>query len=374
MSCPAQLRIGACLMFCLASVGHVWAQAHSQPPGAGAGQVPGQVPGQGQAQGQGQAGGQGQAQASTDSYRFQQPIPVTIRRTNNAVVQALLVGIDLNNITVMSPQGRTIEYPNSSVRSARSADGSFFYSPSKDKPSEMIARLNQMQPQNTNPGGAGGTGQAGATAGSNVPFTVAGGAGGTGAAAGAGGAAAAAGGHNQAMAGFGQGNTGTANAGAAAASSAQMMAHAQAGTAGAHTPSAIPATAPTPFTTSHSQGSSFQPNTSSSTPPAMPMGAHSSTMPGTSPSSSGMNSPMMPQQQTMGWEYECSKCHHRFTSSVEIKAGHKCVKCGVVWGQVRDENGRVTSSSPAARAGGAVGLIVVVVGIIAAIVRKSQAA
>jgi len=74
------------------------------------------------------------------------------------------------------------------------------------------------------------------------------------------------------------------------------------------------------------------------------------------------------------YEYECSKCRHRFTSPVEIKAGHRCTKCGIVWGQVKDEHGNVMSSSPAARIGGGVGVVALIIGVIVAIVRKSQSA
>ena len=311
-------------------------------------------------------------EAAANSYRFNQPIPVTIRKSNNSILQTLLVGINETGITVMSPQGRTVEHPNNSFRIVRSPDGSFSYSPGKDDVAELIQRLNQAQPANANPNGAGAApAQPGA---GGVPFTVSGTQPQPGAA------------HSQpAGPGIGGNN--------AAAEMARMAAHAQA--VNANPPgSAFPLpTGPhsqTPFTTSPM--------------PTMPMGTHAqmpgSTMPNTMPHSQAsaphnmnmpnmnppnmnmpnmnmpnMNMPNMntaPQQ--MVWEYQCGKCRHKFTSAVEIQAGHKCTKCGVVWGQVKDENGRVMSSSPAAKIGGGVGIVVVVIGIIAAIARKVNAA
>lgn len=314
-------------------------QAHSQPSGFAPGAAQATAPGN-------------QPAASKDSFRFNQPIPVNIRKSNNAVIQMMLLGIDLKSISVMSPQGRTFEYANNTVRSVRSFDGSFFYAPNKDNPAEMISRLNQLQPANSNPAEAAAGQPAPA---STAPFTVTGAQPSTTAA------------HSQPMPATGFGNSGQGLNGGTAAPAA------------AHSP-ASPTTAHTqaPFTTSGAHSQSPMPTTTTT----MPAMSHSpaSPMPSTTPATShganpGHFSPaMVPQTATTMWEYECSKCHHRFTSPTEIKAGHRCVKCGVVWGQVQDQNGRVMSSSPAARAGSAVGLIVVVAGIIAAIVRKVQSA
>ena len=118
--------------------------------------------------------------------------------------------------------------------------------------------------------------------------------------------------------------------------------------------------------------------------PNMPMGGHSQMPPSSPMSMPGMNAhnqmnnnmgrpsmgPTMGQQ--MVWQYECTKCHFKFTSPTEVKAGHRCTKCGIVWGEIHDENGRTISSSPAAKIGGGVGIIALVISIIVAIVRKVQ--
>jgi hypothetical protein len=347
------LQFACMFMIGLACTAQALGQAHSQP--------------QGQTSGQGF--GQGQEQASTDSFRFNQPIPVNIRKSNNAVLQAMLAGIDEDKITIITPQGRTLEFNNSTIRTVRSLDGTFFYNPAKDNTAEVIRKLNSMQPAGTGPGAtgtgqAGRAGQTGTTAGSTVPFSITGGNSGT--------TGQPSNGHAQPGAGHGQGYTSPNSTPATSASAAHMAAHSQAA-------SPMPATT-APYTTasSHSQAAAMpaMPSTSHSpsTMPsmshtsAMPGMSHSSTIPGMSPSTSGMPGPGM---QTM-WEFECLNCHHKFTSPVEIKAGHKCVKCGVVWGQVQDQNGRVMSSSPAARVGGAVGGIGLIVAIIIGIVKKMQ--
>ncbi len=307
---------------------------------------------------------------AANSFRFNQPIPVTIRKTNNSILTTLLVGIDEKGITVMTPQGKTIEHANSTFRIVRSPDGSFSYSPSKDNVAELIQRLNQAQPANSTPNDTGGAPAQPAAGG--VPFTV------SGAQPQPGGAQPQpAGAHAQPGSAFpipfGGNNAGANAANNAAAEMARMTAHSQAMANNANQPGSAFPTTPMP-TTTHSQ----TPFTTSPMP-TMPMGSHSQmppmTMPNTMPHSQmsampGMNT--APQQMMM--EYECSKCRHRFTSAVEIQAGHKCAKCGVVWGQVKDENGRVMSTSPAAKIGGGVGLVVVVIGIIAAIVKKVNAA
>lgn len=312
---------------------------------------------------------EGEPQASPDeSYRFSQPIPVNIRKSNNAVLQAMLVGIDLTNITIMTPQGRTLEFSNKTVRSVRSLDGSFFYNPAKDDAAATIKKLNQFAPANGattagQPGVSPGT-TAGTTAGSTVPFTVAG------------------------------NGAGQAAGGTTSGSSAHMPAHGQTGGSTvpfSTTPAANSHTAYTPPTTT-TPSTSHSPSGSHS---GMPSGSHAYAPPTSAnsgmPSSSSHFPPVNPGPaipsagmpggmpegmgpQTTLIEYQCSKCKHKITSATEIKAGHKCSNCGVVWGQVQDENGRITSSSPGARAGGAVSLIIVVVGVIAAIVRKVQSA
>ena len=310
---------------------------------------------------------------AANSFRFSQPIPVTIRKTNNSILTTLLVGIDEKGITVMSPQGKTIEHANNTFRIVRSPDGSFSYSPSKDNVTDLIQRLNQAQPANSTPNAAGGA--PGQPAAGGVPFTV------SGAQPQPGGAQPQpAGAHAQPGPAFpfpfGGNNAGANAANNAAAEMARMTAQSQAMAANANQPGSAFPTTPMP-TGTHSQ----TPFTTSPMP-TMPMGSHSQmpastmpTMPNTMPNS---QMPTMPGMNTAPrlsmWEYECSKCRHRFTNTGAMLAGHKCPKCGVIWGQVKDQNGRVTSSSPAAKIGGGVGLVVVVIGIIAAIVKKANAA
>ena len=54
-------------------------------------------------------GAQGQPDVPADSYTFNQSVPVNIRKSNKAIVQMMLLGIDLNGIRVMSPQGKAID-------------------------------------------------------------------------------------------------------------------------------------------------------------------------------------------------------------------------------------------------------------------------
>jgi hypothetical protein len=332
-------------------------------------------------------------EAAPTSFKFNQPIPVVIRKSNNSIANMMLLGINENGITVMSAAGKTFEYANNTFRNLKSADGSFTYSPTKDNASEVIQRLNQLQPANANPAGQG---PGGAPVPGGTPFTF-----------------TNPGAHAQPAAhaqppntfppstfpptapGFGQPNSG-ANPTAAAAHAQAMMAHAQSATA----PGAVPPTntftppahagphnahsnahSQTPFTTPastpgmHSQSPSGMPgmpahNQMPPTAPGMMPGMNPGMAPGMNP---GMNPGAGANSQSL-MMYQCSKCKYQFTSAVEIKAGHKCAQCGTIWGEVRDENGRVTSTSPAAKVGGAVGLIVTVIGIIAAIVRKSRSA
>lgn len=337
------------------------------------------------------------APADPNSFRFSQPIPVTIRRSNNAIAQGMLVAITPDGITVMTAQGRSFDYTNKTFRSVRSLDGSFFYNPTKDDPAEFIQRLNQAH------GGAGG-GAGGAGANPSVPFTVTGTQpmGGHGQTPAAGHNSTAgqttagqtatmpAGGHSQSgipttasaaemmnrmMAHSQQtANNATATAHnqatAAMAANERAMAHAQ--TAAAHSAHAAQPTATMPMPTESHSAHNSTPFTTTTTP--MNSGSHGSHPMTPPPMMPPMTNPMGNQPGVMMYEYECSKCKHRVTSSTEIKAGHRCASCGVVWGQVQDENGRVTSSTPAARIGGGVGIVVTIIGIIAAIVKKSKAA
>ena len=305
-------------------------------------------------------------EASTNSFQFRQPVRVTLRMANNSVIQSTLVGIDENGISVMSQQGKRIEYANKAFKTLRSADGSIFYTPAKDSATDLIERLNQLQPATpagTGPGGI--PGQPGIP-GSSVPFTVTGAQPQT-----QPGSAHSQPGATNPFGGNNAGNPGNNPA-------AQMMAHAQANM-NSRPGSGFPNTPPPNM--SHSQSpNNMQPNMQPNMPnmqPNMPMGGNMNppSMPNMQHNMPNMQNNMAgaPGQATM-WEYECSKCRHRFTSATEIQAGHRCAKCGVVWGQVQDQNGNVTSRTPASVIGTGIGVVVVVIGIISAIARKSQAA
>jgi hypothetical protein len=306
---------------------------------------------------------------AANSFRFNQPIPVTIRKTNNSIIQTMLVGIDEKGITVMAPFGKTVEHPNNTFRIVRSPNGSFSYSPGKDDVNELIQRLNQAQPANGNPNGAlpnGAGGVPGQPGAGGVPFTV------------SGASPQPAGAHSQPGSAFppalGGNNAGANPANNASAEMERMMAHSQATAANGSRPGSAGSMPP---------GGHSQTPYSTSPMPTMP-GTHSQMPPATMPHSMpnpqmpmmpNMNMPNMnPSPQQMMYQYECMKCRHRITSAVEMQAGAKCPSCGVIWGHVQDEHGRITSSSPAAKIGGGVGLVVVVIGIIAAIVRKVNAA
>ena len=282
--------------------------------------------------------------APSDSVRFNQPIPVTIRMANNAVVQTMLVGIDQDGISTITPQGRAVEYAFPKVRTVRSKDGSLFFTPAKDDMPDIITRLGALNPSTPAPTGGipGGTSFPG---GATMPAMPA----------------------MRPQPGLGHAPAMPTQMGLNSGPSApSMMAHSQPSSPSSYSPP------------------SMQPQFSNPPPhptgmPNMPMGGHSQmpspnmSMPGmngNNPMHSNMGAPNMGQQMVM--QYECTKCHYKFTSPTEIKAGHRCTNCGVVWGEIKDENGRTLSSSPAARIGGGVGILVFVISVIVAIVRKVQ--
>ncbi len=278
------------------------------------------------------------AQEASDSVRFNQPIPVTIRMSNNAIIKTMLVGIDQDGISTVSPQGRAVEYLFPKIRTVRSQDGSLFITPAKDDMAEVITRLSALNPAPASPNAAG----------PGVP----------------GGAAMPGFGHGQPMPsqpGFNNGMSG-----------AQMMAHAQAPSQPTYNPppdmaSTAHASMPPQFN-NYSPPPSGMPHSQMSQPPQM-------SMPGMGPHqqmNSNMGPPNMSQQMVM--QYECTKCHYKFTSTTEVKAGHRCTNCGIIWGEIQDQSGRTISSSPAAKIGGGFGFLAVVIGIIVAIVRKVQSA
>lgn len=277
-------------------------------------------------------------EASTDSVRLSQPIPVTIRMTNNNIVKGMLVGMDQNGISIMNQQGRTVDFTYNKVRSFRNQDGSIFFTPAKDTAGDLIGRLNTLQPAQT--GNAGGPGAANSFTGG--------------------------GGHGQMPPAF------------TPPPPFQASAHNQ-----SHAPTYNPPP-PTIPSSSHSH-SSYTPPPNPYTPPA----SHSSHTPHTPYSPPPMHNPMhnqmppppsMPQmgqgpmnnQMQMVWEYTCTNCRHKFESATEVKAGHRCAKCGVVWGEIQDQSGRTISSSPAAKVGSGIGGLALIIGIIVAIVRKAQ--
>ena len=316
-------------------------------------------------------GAQEQPESKTESFQFNQPIPVVIRMSNRGVVQMMLLGINLDGISVMSPQGKTLEYSNKSFVSARSPDGSFFYNPAKERPAEVIQRLNKLQPQSATPNVNPGTGVPMAT--SPVATSPTG-----------------PGAHNQQPVAS---NTTTNPFPSTFPMPMPTTAHAQPSYQQPST-TTFP-TSPMPTTHSQPMPTTTSPTTTSPTTspmPTYPSTAHTA-MPsnGTMPTQSGphmqpptpnmsnmnptssMNPTTFPSQSTQNI-YLCSKCKQQNLINGTPVAGHRCTHCGVVWNEVVDENGRVTSSSPAARVGGAVSGIALVIGIIVAIVRKSQSA
>ena len=78
------------------------------------------------------------------SFRFNRPIPVSIRKSTNTLVEGMLLGIDEEGITIMTSAKKTFHFPNDTVRTVASPNSSFFYAPGKMDPAEMIQRLNKM--------------------------------------------------------------------------------------------------------------------------------------------------------------------------------------------------------------------------------------
>ncbi|MFO1041900.1 MAG: hypothetical protein U0941_08955 [Planctomycetaceae bacterium] len=304
-------------------------------------------------------GAQGQPDVPADSYTFNQPVPVNIRKSNKAIIQMMLLGIDLNGIRVMSPQGKAMEFANNTFISASSLDGSFFYSPTKSSPAEMIQRLNKLQPSrstNQNPNVPGG--------GPGIPMPTASGA-----------AGAGPGVHNQVPPGTNPAFTNTFP-NTTPTAHAQPQPYTQPNSAFPNSPMPTtthsqpsPSTYPTatPMPTSPTASHAAMPGMSHN---AMPPSSSAPTpMPGMpSPSMSNMNAPSITTQNM----YVCGKCKKVNTVTGTLQAGHRCTHCGVVWDKVLDQNGKVVSSTPAAAVGGAFGGVALIIGIVVAIVRKAQ--
>ena len=293
------------------------------------------------------------------SVRLTQPIPVTMRMVKgNAVVQGMLLGLEENSISVLTAQGRTIDYANSAVKTMRSADGSIFYTPAKDDANELIQRLSKLQANSLPSGGpaqpgslpgqpsmAGG--QTGAQPG-RIPFTM--------------GGSTPAGSHSSSM------PSSTTMPSMPKPPNfnppANQMAHSQ--------PSSMPSGMPMPTSPSMPMGSHMQtPST-----PAMPnMGSNMG--PGMGPQMGTPPNLGMPPHMGMPtiWEYQCLSCRHRFTSTTEIQPGARCPKCNVLFHSV---NGKTNGSSMTSAyragsiAGSFVGLGLVVLVIIAVVVRSSS--
>lgn len=324
-------------------------------------------------------GAQGQPEAPADSYTFNQPVPVNIRKSNKAIVQMMLLGIDLNGIRVMSAQGKTMEFANNTFISASSLDGSFFYSPTKSNPAEVIQRLNKLQPARTtnqNPNVPG--------TGPGFPMPT------------APGAATVPGVHNQIPPGTNPAistfpnTTPTAHAqppsypqtnSAFPGSPMPTTTHAQTPSSTYPTTSPMPTspmpTSPmptSPMPTYPTASHSAMPGMAHNTMPSSPSPSPSTPMPTTpqmqSPAMPNMN--MSPSMTTQNM-YVCGKCKQINKVTGTLQAGHRCTHCGVVWDKVLDENGKVVSSSPAAAVGGAFGGVALIIGIVVAIVRKTQA-
>jgi hypothetical protein len=278
------------------------------------------------------------------SVQFQTAIPVSLRKSNGSLMRGFLIGISESSVTFRNAQGRTFEFQNDTVKSVRSADGSVMYSPGKDNAAEVIQQMRTQQattgsngavpntgPGQVNPGGAHGTSP---MPNGSLPFTP-----------------------------------------------IQTPPNPNAGAHGQPRGNGAIPFMPIPSQPNPSAGHSPMPSHNMPMPSHnAPMPSHNTpmsshvTMPPTMPAQPHMQMPgVMPQTQIMH-QYQCMKCRHIVTSPVELQAGHRCTHCGTVWGQVQDQSGRVVSSSPVAAVGGGVGVVVVIIGIIAAIVRKSQSA
>lgn len=247
-----------------------------------------------------QLAGMGLAQeVSSDSYTFNQPIPVTIRMSNNNVFQGMLMGVNQTGVSVLTPQGKLTEFAHKKMKSVRSADGSIFFQPAKDDIGELIGKLNTLSPNNK----AAAPGQANAGSGPNAAMPMA--------------------------------QPNAAHSQPATTTTAMPAPHAQMSTP-SYTPPAQTTSSYTP--PAHSM-SSYTPPYS---PPAMPpMQAHAPSM---APS---MTMPPQPPQMQMMWEYQCSKCRHKFTTTVQMTPGQSCPKCGTKWQYINGQGAPPVRERPA---------------------------
>lgn len=230
-------------------------------------------------------------EVSSDSFTFNQPVPVTIRMSNNNVLQAMLMGVNQTGVSVLTPQGKVAEFAHKKVKSVRSADGSIFFQPAKDDVGELITKLNTLMPNNKTATAAG---QANAGSGPNATMPM---------------PSAA---HSQPS------STSTTTT-----MPAMQMAHSQ-----------PPTTSYTP--PAHSSSSYSPPPY---TPPPMPHMA--------APPPSMTMPPAMPQmQQQLMWEYQCSKCRHKFTTTVQMTPGQSCPKCGTKWHYINGQGAANSQGAP----------------------------
>lgn len=56
--------------------------------------------------------------------------------------------------------------------------------------------------------------------------------------------------------------------------------------------------------------------------------------------------PQAPQMQMM-WEYQCSKCRHKFTTTVQMTPGQSCPKCGTKWQYINGQGAPPVRERPA---------------------------
>lgn len=311
-----------------------------------------------------------QEQAATPtSHQFDRPIPVVIRMANNGVVQAMLVSLSDDGIGVILPQGRPMTYSPNKVRSVRSTDGSLFYVPAKDDLTALIKRLNAARAVSA-------TRASPSIAHSSFDTAPANGA------------------QTRSTSTFSTAPAWNRPARTASPfdsrSSSQLPPHQPWTYPQQNWPSQQPNWPPRPAfppnPTWESQMRSmpgWQHTVPASMKPTSPLDA-----PATNPGSSvdysflppnmrnRLNGGMPPNvrlaPQSAGGVYTCQNCQHRVTSPVELKAGYRCVKCGVVWDQVTDEGGGVLSISPAALGGRIFCGFIMVIGTIVGLIRRMQ--
>ncbi|MBS0203024.1 MAG: hypothetical protein JSS49_09020 [Planctomycetes bacterium] len=306
----------------------------------------------------GTANGQETPPEQPTSVRLSQPIPVTMRLTKgNAVMQAMLLSVDENGISVMTAQGRTVDFANSAVKTVRSADGSIFYTPAKDDANELIQRLTRLQPSTNSPNSVPGqpTGSVPAqppmTSGlpgfgpGRIPFRM--------------GGSAPAGGHSQMPA-----MPSMPKPPNFSNPPMNSMAHAQSPGMPSGMPPGMPAPPSAPAG-SHMQFPQTPPNL------GMPPNARIPPHVGMPPN------PGMPPNMGMQtiWEYQCLSCRHKFTSTTEIHPGSRCPKCNIL---ITSVNGKTSPNMPisAYRAGSIVGAVIgvgiVILAIVAIVVRSTS--